>query len=506
MFASVREAAACRRGAIALTFALLAPLLMLCMVGAIDLTQLMATENHLQESTDAAALAVSATTSETPTSSTSSLKTLANTMLDANYGDATPTLSNFHVCTALTADCVTDAGTVMQVNTVTLTTSVRAPCYFPLILPGVCTSAGQSHILTASNISNIGIPSNIQINMLLDVSGSMIVGSTPADVQAVVNWNNIAANWNSIRDTGDSNQNTPCAFACHDHHSSNSTSYNSATSDMQAGLNNAHLAPQSASSTGYAVTRFDVMIQAASNLITHVKTEVGANSQLAKNSYYMNVSSVADNLTQNFQAVTANDWTDPANAINKLYVGLDTHLNQNLPTFASNVGASGNGATAATPLKFALLVTDGLQSDFYSDFSCAGAQADTAWDVPGYYGSNSVSPYWQGYYATGCYASAMATTACTTLKNNGVIVGVLETPYVPLNGQDPGEYSLYETFVRHTIYPTGPGTASTVSAALQACASPGYYYQASSSDPTSISSGFVTLTDKFLASTAFIRK
>ncbi len=477
------------------------------MVGAVDLTQLVATQSQLQQATDAAALAVSATTSETPASSTASLKTLASNMLDANYGDATPSLSNFHVCTALTADCITDTGTVMQVNTVVLTTSVRAPCYVPLILPGVCTTAGQSHLLTAFNTSNIGIPSNIQINMLLDVSGSMIVGSTPADVQAVVNWNNIDANWNTVKDSGDSNQNRPCAFACHDEHSNQATSYGSATSDMQKGLTNAHLAPQSASTTGYAVTRFDVMIQAAGNLITHVKTEVGANSQLAKNSYYMNVYSVADNLTQAYKATTPNDWTDPATAIKGLFVGLDTHLNENLPAFANNVGKSGNGATAATPLKFALIVTDGLQSDFYSDFSCGGAQPDSAWDVPGYYGANSVSPYWQGYYATGCYASPMSTAQCTTMKNNGVIVGVLETPYVPLNGQDPGEYSLYETFVRHSIYPNGPNTSSTVSAALLACASaPKYYYRASASDPTSINSGFITLTDQFLASTAFIRQ
>ena len=92
------------------------------------------------------------------------------------------------------------------------------------------------------------------------------------------------------------------------------------------------------------------------------------------------------------------------------------------------------------------------------------------------------------------------------MKNNGVVVAVLETPYVPLTGQDPAEQYLYETWVRHTIYPGGPNTASTVSAALQACASPGYYYQASSSDPTTISSGFVTLTDKYIASSAYIRQ
>ena len=78
---------------------------------------------------------------------------------------------------------------------------------------------------------------------------------------------------------------------------------------------------------------------------------------------------------------------------------------------------------------------------------------------------------------------------------------MLETPYVPLTGQDP-KYAPYETSVRHVIYPYGPNTASVVSAALQACASAGYYYQANSS--SDIATGFAALTDKFIANSAAI--
>ena len=87
-----------------------------------------------------------------------------------------------------------------------------------------------------------------------------------------------------------------------------------------------------------------------------------------------------------------------------------------------------------------------------------------------------------------------------------MVVGVLETPYVPLTGQD-AQNTPYESNVRSTIYPDGdptlhPNSTSTVSTALSACASPGYYFQAVNSGD--ISNGFQTLTDQFLARSAAI--
>ena len=87
------------------------------------------------------------------------------------------------------------------------------------------------------------------------------------------------------------------------------------------------------------------------------------------------------------------------------------------------------------------------------------------------------------------------------MKNNGVILAVLETPYVPLTGQDPN-VAPYEKTVRKVIYPGGPASPSVVSAALAACASPGYYFQAVNS--AQIASGFVALTDEFLSRSAVI--
>ena len=489
----------------AVLFALLSPVLLLCTIGAIDLSSINATKFHLQDSTDSAALAVSAAAAKNPNVTESSMQTLAAALLTSNYPTGTPTITSFKLCTPVqTADCAVQQGQPVVTNTISLATSVRAPCWLPFVMPGVCNSQEQSIPMTAANTTNIGYAGNVQLNLLMDVSGSMIVGSTQSDINKVLTWNSNSTNWATVHYSGDSSQTSDCAFACHDAGPSSqgvngATTSGSANSDMQMGETNAKAAG--------ATTRLDVMLSSVGNVITDEQSYVANSPALSKDNYYFNLYTISDSVTNIYTASKANDWTDPVTALNKAYVGLDTYLNEQLPTFAADVGVNGAGAQGA-PIKFAIIITDGLESDFYKDFyTCTGYASDTAWQTPAYYGSNSASPSWQGYDATGCYAAPMSTAACTTMKNNGVVVAVLETPYVPLTGQDHGEGGLYETFVRHTIYPTGPNASSTVSAALQACAtSPRYYYQANTSDSSSIATGLTQLINTFLASTAYIKQ
>ena len=511
---------AARRGGVTLIFALLAPLLVLCMIGAIDLSQELTTRNHLQDATDAAALAVSATDSETPTSSEASLKTVATNILAANFKpgsntNGTPVITTFAVCTPAQ---LTDCGASGVTNTVTITTQVKAPCWMPLTLPGVCTNDGQSHMLTATNTTNIGYPTTVQINLLLDVSGSMIVGSTPADVNAMITWNNNPANWKAVNDA---NASTPCAFACHFNGQGNgttpTTSSGSANSDMQQGLTNAHAAG--------STTRYDVLVKSASSLITYIQNKVANSPTLARNSYYFNIYAFSDGITKVYSSTTANDWAGTANAIqNNIYVGLDTHLSSVLSTFATMVGSNGTGYSLASPQKVVLLVTDGVQSDFYYDFpnnsnSSCGVSPDPSWKVADYNYPSSSYGSWAGYTETSCYVSPPPTTSCTTIKNNQIPMLVLETPYVPLTGQDPKEYYLYETFARHAIFPNGPTrpvanpanpstpAVSAVSTALSNCASsPQMYGQADTNDPSSIQNGMQKLIDTYLASNDFLKQ
>jgi len=108
------------------------------------------------------------------------------------------------------------------------------------------------------------------------------------------------------------------------------------------------------------------------------------------------------------------------------------------------------------------------------------------------------------------YAGPIQTSFCTTMKNNGVTIAVLETPYVPMTGQDPIFFP-YEGSVQSVIwpqgnplthigsYPIGPnGTPlSALSQALQSCASgPNFYFQAT--DDTTIATGFIELFNSFV--------
>ena len=85
----------------------------------------------------------------------------------------------------------------------------------------------------------------------------------------------------------------------------------------------------------------------------------------------------------------------------------------------------------------------------------------------------------------------------------GIILAVLETPYVPLTGQSP-KVAPYEKTVRKVIYPGGPNTGSAVSQALSQCASNGYYFQATTA--SDIATGFLALSDKFIYNTPYLTR
>ena len=375
----------------------------------------------------------------------------------------------------------------------------------------------------------------------------MIVGATPADVQAVINWNNTGNNWTNVNDTQGTQ---PCAFACHDESSQSAVTSGYSGSDMDQGVTNAHLATlpngqTHSDGTTKAYTRYDVMLSATSEAITYIQQQVTANSQLAKNSYYFNLYWMGDQLNSAWSASSsqANDWSDASKYATRQYlpVGLDTHISTALQplTVSGNPQSSWTGGTGASynsPKKVVFLVTDGLQSDFVSDFSSyggTGPNVDPTWGSQGSGQTWNVqgSPYqaWTGHYYPNEYATPISTSLCNSIKSNGVTLAVLETPYVPLTatptqsqpvtGQSPGlpvnyngttyygEFYPWEQFIRHVIYPNGPNTASAVSTALQNCASsPSLYFQASSTDPTSIQAGLHALVQAYLATNAFLKQ
>jgi len=474
-----------RRGAMAPMLALTLPVILLVVVGSIDFSLAVGSKSDLQDAADAASLAVAAATAANPNTTEATLKTLAQTTLTANYKGNTPTITDFHVCAPVQNDC-TDSGATLKSDTVTIGASAPTACSLAAVLPSICGNGTPT--VNAKAVTVIGFGATMQLNIVMDSSASMIVGATTSDVTLIANWMSYSTttkvkgvtttnypNWNAMEpnDPGPAfaGDNPPCAFACHDLGGSTTGA------DVSQGLANAH--------TAGATTRFDVMTSAATQLISSIQTEAASNTTLAKNTYLFNVLSFDDSV--HTWGATNMTYSAATAAVASVTPGLDTHLSNAMSSLITTIGSNGNGSSASSPLKFMILVTDGLQSDRNLNWSGTSTGYDSAWN----------------YHPTtyGGYATTISQSQCNQIKSNGVVLAVLETPYVPLTGMDPNVQP-YEKTVRHVIYPGGPGSTSVVSTALSNCASTGYYFQAVNS--TDIATGFLTLTNKFLAQSSYI--
>ncbi len=456
------------RANVALIFALSAFAICMMVIMGVDITNGLRVKTALQDATDGAALAVSVAVSKSPKATNAQLTQVAQTFLAANFHDAQVTIASLHICSQSLNDCTSATGP-MKMNTIDIDTTAQAPCPMTALSGLVCTGSPAVLPVKAESTTVIGVGATIQLNIVMDGSASMIVGATPADVAAISTWT--SNNWNAVK-PGDpapsypGGDNPPCAFACHDVGSSTTAA------DVAAGLTNAHAAG--------ATTRFDVMTAAAQQLISHIQAESTASHQVPAFTYEFNVMSFDTSLHQ--YGGSNLGFSNAAKAVTQVGPGLDTYLSSAMTQLAGSIGANGTGQSANSPIKFLILVTDGLESDRSNNWSCTSWAMDSAWNYNTCYGG---------------FAKPIDPSQCAAIKNAGVVVGVLETPYVPLTGQSPN-VAPYEKTVRHVIYPGGPNTSSTVSAALSSCASAGYYFQATSS--SDIATGFLTLADKFIAS------
>lgn len=130
---------------------------------------------------------------------------------------------------------------------------------------------------------------------------------------------------------------------------------------------------------------------------------------------------------------------------------------------------SGDGSTQAESKKFLFLVTDGTQDGIYS-----------SWAVPS--ALNTTGNGWQ--------VSSMTGAACDAVKAKGVTVAVIYTTYVPF----PGQWQ-YDDLI-------APG-ADKIPSNMQACASPGFYIEAS--DDVAITAAMNKLLAKAIAATTAVR-
>lgn len=264
-------------------------------------------------------------------------------------------------------------------------------------------------------------PTYIDFYLLLDNTPSMGVAATTADIDKMQ------------KGTINGYQGT-CAFACHDLSNPKNDYYSLA---KKLGV----------------TTRIDVLRSATQQLMDTAKTMEAANNQFRMAIYTFGASATKPVLTE-IAPLTADLSTakTQAAAIDLMTVP-NQGYNNDMTTDFDGVLAGVNGvipnpgsgtSPSATPQKVLFFVSDGV-ADFYYPTTCS-----------------------QPTLGGGRCEEPLNTATCTAIKNRGIKIAVLYTTYLPLPSN--GWYV-------STVQPF----SNQISPSMQACASPGLFFEVSPS-------------------------
>jgi Putative Flp pilus-assembly TadE/G-like len=364
--------------------------------------------------------------------------------------------------TALTG--VTYTGTNLTVTvadsitarTVTVAYTAASSDFFPSILGRATIALGGSSTAVGS------VAPNINFYLLLDDSPSMAIPASQSGITTLESYTTAQGGGG-------------CAFACHESNPSkdnlqnpkNVKCANGSTQFPSGGEDNYALAQ----CLGLTL-RMDNLRTAVQNLTTTATTteqtysaayqmavytfDVGVNTISTLTS---NLSSVSSDAT-NIQALSVydNSCLTSTNCNNDQ----DTAFDVSMKSMNTTLPAPGNGTNAKgdTPQEVLFLVTDGVvDQNVSSEPSLSSAYGS-------YTGSrqqSTVNPLSGG-------GSEPTTDWCTSMKNRGIRIAVLYTTYYPL-----GSNSWYNTYIAPLTTPAQ--AQDNIGARLQACASPGLYYE-----------------------------
>ena len=309
--------------------------------------------------------------------------------------------------------------------------------------------------IAGSSTAASAIPTYIDFYLLLDNTPSMGVGATPADVATMV-------------------ANTPdqCAFACHELDTAPNDYYGLA---KKLGV----------------TTRIDVVRSATQQLMdTANNTQVIANQfraaiytfgSAANNAGLTKIFPLSSSLSS---AKTAAANIDLMTMPYQNYASdTQTNFDNVFPPINSVIAAPGDGSSPSQPQKILFFVSDGVAD-----------AADIACTQPTSPGQDPQT----GKNYTRCQ-EPITVSLCTALKNRGIKIAVLYTTdlALPTNGWymdwiDPFNKGPY-----------GPSVNSQIAANMQACASPGFYFEVSPTD--GISEAMTALFQKVVTAARITR-
>lgn len=434
-----------RSGQVAMTFAL-AVIPMLGLTGlTIDYGDSLAAQARLNAAADQAALE-GVSTSGNPNMTLPSQATVSAYFYAAAGNIPYVTITN------LTVNASTSATSLF----VTVSYTATVTTTFSQVM-GV-----HSFTIGGSSSAQEQVPQYLSFYMLLDVSGSMGIPSTSSEINRLAAIN---PDFLNLYPGG-------CTVACH------FTAYQACQNKQGATTTcQGYNLSRTAGGTGTPVTscaqpgasnciqlRLDAVAYAVQQLLLFANQTATLPNQFGVGlfpfiRYIETYQALSTNLsTVSTAAGSLTTLIDNGNGSSSLGSG-GTHFENALPELNSVITNVGNGSKASSPLPYVFMVTDGSQDNQYQINSGS------------WYGSNS--------------ATTLDTSNCTTLKNRGIKIAVLYTPYVPIPNPT-------------TIWNNEDGYANAnipnIPPVLQACASPGFFFTAS--DPTAITN---TMKAMFLA-------
>ncbi len=272
--------------------------------------------------------------------------------------------------------------------------------------------------VTGSSTSVSKMPQYIDFYLLMDNSPSMGVGATPADVATMVN-----------------NTSDQCAFACHD-------------------LSNANNYYNKAKALGVTM-RVDVLRTATQQLMDTAAATQTYTSQFRMAIYDFGGSVSSASLRALFALSSSlSSAKTAAGSIDLMTVSSHseyqgTRYTTLFPAINSAISSPGTG-TSSSPLKYLFFVSDGVADE--NNSSCLKPKSGTL---------RCQSP--------------INPALCTTLKDRGIKIAVLYTTYLALPTN-----SWYNTWLApFNAGPYGPSPNSQIAQNMEACASPGLYFEVS---------------------------
>jgi Flp pilus assembly protein TadG len=512
-----------KRGNVAVITALSALPLIAAVGCVIDYTTASLVKTKLQAAADAAALATVSVNSSVVTTAkamssggtVSGGSTFATNFFSANL-NASP--ANVGYTNLTPSATVALSGTRM---TATVSFTAKVPTYFMGVMGFSNTN------ISGSSTASYTMPTYINFYLMLDVSGSMSFPSTQAEQARLM-----AVNPDNL--LGSPGYPQGCQFACHfsaqgacgqtgnpvhqgpipavgqpsnpspggycqgfliSRLGTTPTSFGSGTNNVTNGSSvNWNASPVTSCPTSGTTSCIQLRADAVGYAVTTLLSTAAASEQVTNQyqvglfpfiQYLYGCTSVTPCSASNAYVPLTTNLTGSTitNAAANLASLLDTGANSNLgsggthfenalSSMNSAITSVGTGAGSNNALPYVFIITDGSE-DYQTQW--AGGWGSQNWS------STTAVPY-QNSSAVIPPNSVTTTDYCTNIKNRGITIAILYVPYQPI--ADPS-----------TIFNNEDGYANSnipgIPAALQACASPNFYYTADT--PADINSALLSM-------------